>query len=333
MNLKIGKIEAIFLILIVMINKILLNIPKEIIKQSKTGTPINLIYTSILVILLTLLICKLLKKFPNEDIIDISEYIGKKPLQILIGTAFIILFTIIIITVIYEFSNLLELIYFSKTPTYLIFIIFLGCMGVANKIGFKAIIKANSVIIPIILLSLIIIFFGTFKDLNFTRLNPILGENIQTTFIERKPKHIRIRRTTLPIPHPPIPKRKKRLQKNCPNLHDNLWPLPNIHRNNPTLNLPIHHKQRRNHVNVPPNPLHRTRKIPPTNRRNLHLPMDNLIILIPQHLTNVHKQHIRQTHKLHQIPQLLLLIPQPLLRTTRPIPKPNTIHIPRNHIL
>ena len=30
MNLKISKLEAIFLILIVMINKILLNIPKEI---------------------------------------------------------------------------------------------------------------------------------------------------------------------------------------------------------------------------------------------------------------------------------------------------------------
>lgn len=184
MNLKIEKIEAIFLILIVMINKILLNIPKEIIRQSKTGAPINLIFTTILVILLTLLICKLFKKFPNEDIIDISEYIGKKTLKILIGTAFIILFTIIIITVIYEFSNLLELIYFPKTPAYLIFIIFLGCMGVANKMGFKAIIKANSVIIPVILLSLIIIFFGTFKDLNFTRLNPILGENIKKTFID-----------------------------------------------------------------------------------------------------------------------------------------------------
>ena len=33
MNLKISKLETIFLILIVIINKILLNIPKEIIKQ------------------------------------------------------------------------------------------------------------------------------------------------------------------------------------------------------------------------------------------------------------------------------------------------------------
>ena len=115
MNVKIGKTEAILLILIVMINKILLNIPKEIIRQSKTGAPINLIYTTILAILITLLICKLFKKFPNEDIIEISEYIGKKPLKILVGSLFIVLFTIIIITVIYEFSNLLQLLYFPNT--------------------------------------------------------------------------------------------------------------------------------------------------------------------------------------------------------------------------
>ena len=50
MNVKIGKTEAILLILIVMINKILLNIPKEIIRQSQTGAPINLIDTPILAI-------------------------------------------------------------------------------------------------------------------------------------------------------------------------------------------------------------------------------------------------------------------------------------------
>ena len=51
MNLKISKLETIFLILIVMINKILLNIPKEIIKQSETGSPANIIFTTILTLI------------------------------------------------------------------------------------------------------------------------------------------------------------------------------------------------------------------------------------------------------------------------------------------
>ena len=90
MNLKISKLEAIFLILIVMINKILLNIPKEIIKQSETGSPANIIFTTILTLIITLIICKLFQKFPNEDIIDISQYVGKKPLQIILGTLLLI---------------------------------------------------------------------------------------------------------------------------------------------------------------------------------------------------------------------------------------------------
>lgn len=184
MDLKIGKLEAIFLILIVMINKILLNIPKEIIKQSGTGSPINIIFTSLMVLIITLVICKLFKKFPNEDIIDISKYVGKKPLQVFLGALLLILFTMIITSVIYEFTTLLQIIYFPNTPLSLILLIFLACMGVANKTGFKSIVKTNSIIIPIMLLSLIIIFSGTFKNLNFNRLYPILGKNIQTTFFE-----------------------------------------------------------------------------------------------------------------------------------------------------
>ena len=75
MNYKIGKLEAIFLIIIVMMNKILLNIPKEIIKQSKTGAPVNVIFITFLALIITYIICKLLKKFPNEDIIDISYWL------------------------------------------------------------------------------------------------------------------------------------------------------------------------------------------------------------------------------------------------------------------
>ena len=85
MNFKIGKFQAISLILIVMVNKILLNLPKEVIKQSKTGAPVTIIYVGIIAILIALLISFLFKKFPDEDIIDISEFVGNKPLQILIG--------------------------------------------------------------------------------------------------------------------------------------------------------------------------------------------------------------------------------------------------------
>ena len=184
MNYKIGKREAIFLILIIMINKMLLSMPKSIIQQCKTGAPINIIFTGTLAVLIAILICKLFKKFPNEDIIDISEYVGKKPLKLIVSIIFEILFTLIIITALYEFTNLLQKIYFPNTPILFILLIFLGAIGFSNKVGFKSLIKTNTIIVILTLISLVIILAGTIKTLNFNRLYPILGTNIQTTFIE-----------------------------------------------------------------------------------------------------------------------------------------------------
>lgn len=184
MNIKIGTFDAILFILIVMMNKILLNMPKEIIKQARTGAPINIIFTCLLAILITILICKLFKKFPNEDIIDISKYIGKKPLQIIIGTLFLVLFTIPIITCIYEFSNLLQGIYFPNTPISIIILLFLGSMGIANKKGFQSIVKTNTIVVILILISLTIILTGTADSFNLNRLTPILGEDLKTTFLQ-----------------------------------------------------------------------------------------------------------------------------------------------------
>lgn len=184
MRQKIGNTEAILFILIVMVNKILLNMPKEIIKQSRTGAPINIIFTGIIAVLLAIIICKLFKKFSNEDIIDIAEYLGKKPLKIILGTVFIVLFTIPTITCIYEFTNLLQGIYFPNSPVSLLLLFFLVSMAVANKKGFKAIAKANVIVVIFILISLIIILGGTVEDFNTTRLNPILGESVEKTFLE-----------------------------------------------------------------------------------------------------------------------------------------------------
>lgn len=184
MNYKIRKLEAIFLILIIMINKLLLDMPKDIIEHTKTGAPINIIFTCILALIIAILICKLLKKFPNEDIIDISEYIGKKPLKIIVGILFETLFTIIIITTLYQFSNMLQKIYFPTTPITFILLIFLIAIGFSNKVGFKSLIKTNTIVVILTLASLIVILAGTIKNIDLNRLYPILGTDLRTTFIK-----------------------------------------------------------------------------------------------------------------------------------------------------
>ena len=71
---KIGSIEAIFLVLTITINHIITNLPKVLISQSGTASLLNLIYLTLIVLGIVFLISKLLKHFPNQDILDISEF-------------------------------------------------------------------------------------------------------------------------------------------------------------------------------------------------------------------------------------------------------------------
>ncbi len=62
---KIGNIEAIALILTVMINHIILNLPKSIISSTSSGAILNVIFISLLALGIVYLIYQLLKNFPR----------------------------------------------------------------------------------------------------------------------------------------------------------------------------------------------------------------------------------------------------------------------------
>ncbi len=182
-NSKLGTTQAVLFILIVMINKIILNFPKKIILDTGTGSLVNLIYIGIIVILFCLLLSKLFKKFETYDIVDVSEFLGGKFLKILIGIIYIAIFLLTASTVTIDFSSMLKSIYFNSSPILFILLFFLIALVVSNLIGFKSIIKANCLIMPFMLVSILLILFGTSKEFVFQRLTPILGYGYKKTFL------------------------------------------------------------------------------------------------------------------------------------------------------
>jgi len=68
---KIGTTEAIMLVLTIIITHTISSLPREILVSTKSATIINLIFVSILAILFSYLIVKLMKNFGGSDIIDI----------------------------------------------------------------------------------------------------------------------------------------------------------------------------------------------------------------------------------------------------------------------
>ena len=182
-NSKIAKVEAIFLILIVMVNRIILNLPYSILEITKTGTPINLIYIGIIGLLIVILINKLFEKFPSSDILDVSEYLGGPLLKIVISTICIAFLLLSLYITLSEFANLLEIIYFKESPKIFILMFFIITILVSNLIGFRAIIKTICAIVPFTIISILITFFGATDSFQIYNFTPILGDGINQVFL------------------------------------------------------------------------------------------------------------------------------------------------------
>lgn len=181
-NRKIGNLEAIALVLTVVVNHIILNLPKNIIASTSSGAIINIIFVSIVALLIAYLISELLKRFPNLDILDIAKFTGGKWLRALIGILFLLYFVFTISVLLRSFSEGLRIIFFPRTPVPVIILLFLIAIVISNKLGFHAICRSNLFIMPLVLFTLFFIFFANIGNFTFQGTLPLMGEGIQTTF-------------------------------------------------------------------------------------------------------------------------------------------------------
>lgn len=182
-NYKLQKVEAISVILIVMINKLILNIPYYIVDLVGSGSIINLLYIGIIDFIVLLIIIRLFKNFESADILDISEYLGGKALKNLISILCIALFFLVAFITLIDFSNVLHTIYFSNFPMVYILFFFIFGVLIANLIGLKGISRTICFIIPFAILSVIITFFTSFENLDIKDLTPFLGKSYKETFV------------------------------------------------------------------------------------------------------------------------------------------------------
>lgn len=180
---KLGTFEAICLIVVLFVNHLVLNLPQMILNNSGSASILNTIYILILALLFTILVLKLLKKFAGLDIVDISEYLGGKPLKILIGLLCILYLIFETAFLLRMFSKNLLLVYFPNYPISFILFLFLFIGVVANIMGKKSIIKTNTIVVPIALFSILFTFIFVADMLRVERSMPILYNGASQIFL------------------------------------------------------------------------------------------------------------------------------------------------------
>ncbi len=180
---KVSLIEATTLILIIIINRLSINIPQAILISCGSSSILNAIYISLIAILLTFIIVKLFKRFPNSDIIDVSEFLGGNILKFVIGILLFAHIFSIATLLLRDFVEILHILYYTDTPVVYLLAFFIFVSIIANFFGNKSIIKTNVVLCIIMIVSLLISFSSVIPNLTIQRIFPILGYGASSTFL------------------------------------------------------------------------------------------------------------------------------------------------------
>ena len=180
---KISTLNAIMIILSIVVTHTILSLSRNILVTTKSATILNLIYISTIAVFVSYLIYRLFKKFPSSDLIDISEFLGGKVLKNIIGIIFISFFIITSSILLRNFCESLKIIYYPITDIIYIILLFVVAVCIANRLDFNATLKTNTLILPLVLVSIIFLFFSNFKNFTPQRIFPILGDGLFSTFV------------------------------------------------------------------------------------------------------------------------------------------------------
>lgn len=177
-------IESICIALTILISSITLSVPNTLINITGSSTLLNVVYVAFLTFIFFFIMCKLFAHFPGCNIIDISEFLGGKVLKFIYGLLFILYILALSALMFRHFSESISLIFFSHINIDFILLCFIISAGILAFIGIKAISRINIFALPLMLLSIIFLYFASLENYTFQRIFPILGYGIKETFID-----------------------------------------------------------------------------------------------------------------------------------------------------
>ena len=182
-NDKLNFVEASFLVVIVMITHIISDLPNEIIKAMGSASILNMIFISAIILLFFLIMAKIFSCFNTNNILYVAEYLGGKFLVTLLSVIYIAYLLFVSALLIRRFASLLKIIYFKDAATWTIIACFILVALITLKLGSSNIIKANTLIMPTILITIVIIFISSINKFDFASVFPILGYSSKNTFL------------------------------------------------------------------------------------------------------------------------------------------------------
>lgn len=180
---KLGTVEAIYLVLSIIAPFVVTSLPRTILNEQKSSSLLNIIYVTIACLIICYLIYLFFKKFPGQDIIDISNYLGGNLFKNIIGIIYILYFVISSSMLLRNFCEGLRAVDFPYTDIIYITLMFLIAIAIDSYLSFNSTIKTTVLFFPLLLISIILLFVGNIQNFSFERIFPLLGDGFNNTFV------------------------------------------------------------------------------------------------------------------------------------------------------
>ena len=164
--------------------KLFFTFPGIIISVSGNAAWIQIIFVSLISIILFFCSVWAYKKCDKMNILSISEKIGGKYLKAFVGFLLSIVLFFNIANIMRSFPEITKMVLLPNTPVELIVLIFAIVIGIAACSGLESIARIHSIFIPIILFIMILFFIFMIPNAKLYNLYPILGKGTQNIFIK-----------------------------------------------------------------------------------------------------------------------------------------------------
>lgn len=183
MNSKIGTWESVSALGMLAMTPLLLGLPTNLSEHLGTGAVLNSIYISVIFFVLFFILMSMLSKFKGKDILDVSEELGGTVLKYVTGIIYLIYFSVALVVATNKFSEELKSIIYVNSPLEFVNLIGLVGMVVGVYFGLKTIFRTSGLIFPIILISIIALFWSLRSKIDITNIFPLFGNDLKTFFL------------------------------------------------------------------------------------------------------------------------------------------------------
>ncbi|MEJ8552830.1 GerAB/ArcD/ProY family transporter [Tepidibacter sp. Z1-5] len=184
---KISTSQMITLLMSTVLGVGILSLPRNLVSQVKGAGFIVIIISTIICILFGYCIYKVVYRFQNKSLMQISSDILTKPIAYLICMLFVAYYLINISMVTRIFGEVVKMYMLKKTPIEVIIISMLFVCAYGSRKGIEGIARISQIIFFLMMIPIMFIFFFSLESADFTNLMPIfdieLSKILPTVFL------------------------------------------------------------------------------------------------------------------------------------------------------